>query len=59
MSFEIYFFISFISKINDNSSEEKISFDYFHFGNVKGNWTHLVQKNSQSGAKVTTIFKLS
>ena len=59
MAFEIYFSIKIISKMNDNSSEWKISFVYFHSINVKGNWTHLTEQNSRPGAKITTIFKLS
>ena len=30
----------------------------FHSVNAKGNWAHLAQKNSQLGAKITTIFRL-
>ena len=27
--------------------------------NVKGNWTHLAEKNSQPGTKINTNFRLS
>ena len=37
--------------MNDNSFEGKISL------NVKGNWTHLAEKNSRPGAKINKIFK--
>ena len=40
LTFEIYFSIIFISNMNDNSSEGKISFIQFHSVNFKGNWTH-------------------
>ena len=33
------------------------SFNFF-FVNVKGNWIHLVEKNSQPEAKITTIFRI-
>ena len=42
--------------MDDNSSEGKIAFVQFHSVNVKGYWTHLAEKNSQPGAKITTIF---
>ena len=60
MTFKFFFFlISFISKMDDNSSEGKIAFVQFHSVNVKGYWTHVAEKNSQPGAKITTIFRLS
>ena len=31
-------------------------FIYFHSLDIKGNWTHLAQKNRQQGAKINTIF---
>ena len=31
----------------------------FHSGNVKGNWTHLVQKNLRQGGEINTVFRLS
>ena len=43
--------------MNDNSSEGKTSFVKFHSINVKGNWTHLAEKNSRPGAKITAIFR--
>ena len=46
MIFEVYFLTRFISKMNDNSSGEKLSHFYFHSVNVKGNWTHLVEKKN-------------
>ena len=30
--------------MNDNSFQVKMYFIYCHFGNVKGNWTHIGQK---------------
>ena len=45
--------------MDDNSSEGNIAFVPFHSVNVKGNWTHLAEKNSLPGAKITTIFSLS
>ena len=41
--------------MNDNSSEGKASFVQFY--SVNGNWAHLAEKNSQTGAKIkiTTI----
>ena len=44
--------------MNDNSFLGKMSIIWFYSVNVKGNWAHLTGKNSQSGAKITTIFKL-
>ena len=47
MAFEMYFLIGFISKINEHSFGEKISFIYFNSINVKGNnWADLAEKNS-------------
>ena len=40
--------------MNDNSSKGKMSFVYLHSVNVKGNWAHFVEENSQSGAQITT-----
>ena len=37
--------------------EEKCSSS--HFLNVRGNWAHLAEKNSRTGAKFPTIFRLS
>ena len=31
----------------------------FHSANFKGNWTHLAEKNLQSGAKINAISRLS
>ena len=45
--------------MNNSSSERKVFFISFHSVNVKENWTHLAEKNSQPGAKITTIFRLS
>ena len=60
MTFEILKFLDkFISEINDSSSEGKMSFVSFHSVNVKGTWPHLTEKNSQPGATITTIFRLS
>ena len=47
-----------ISKMNDISSEGQISSLKFHSVNVKGNWTHLTEKNTRPGAKITTTFRL-
>ena len=35
-----------------------MSFTGFHSVNIKGNWAHLAEKNSQPGVKITTIFRL-
>ena len=43
--------------MNKNSSRDKMPFSQFHCVNVKENWTHLVEKNSQSGAKIITKFR--
>ena len=59
MNFGIHFLIIFISKINDHSSGEIITFIQFHCVNVKGNWAHLAEKNSRSCANVTITFSLS
>ena len=48
-----------ISKMNDNSSGRKTSFTLFNFLNIKGSCTYLAEKNSRSGAKISTIFRLS
>ena len=45
--------------MDDNSFQGKTSFVYFHSVNVKGNWTHLAEKNSQPGANINTKFRLS
>ena len=45
--------------MSDNSSREKMYFIKFHIVNVKRNVTHLAQKNSRSGARINTIFRLS
>ena len=42
--------------MNDNSSEEKVSFVSFHSVNVKRNWPNLAENNSRPGAKITTTF---
>ena len=42
--------------MNDNTSRGKMSTVYFQYINVKGNWAHLVQKNSRPGSKVITKF---
>ena len=31
----------------------------YHSVNVKGNWAHLAEKNSQLGAMIATVFRLS
>ena len=46
MNFEIHFLIGFISEMDNNSSREKASFNYFSSVNVKGNWAYLADKNS-------------
>ena len=46
MNFEIHFLIGFISEMDDNSSRGKVSFIYFSYVNIKGNWAYLVDKNS-------------
>ena len=46
-TFEIYFLIRFISKMNDNS-KGKMSIIKFYSVNVKRNWAHLAERNSQS-----------
>ena len=48
----------FISKMNNNSSEGKMSFVEFHSVKVKGNWTHLAEKNSRPGDKIATAFSI-
>ena len=53
------FLIRLISKMNDNSSEGKIFFVYFHSVNVRENCTHQAEKNSRPGAQITTILRLS
>ena len=45
--------------MSGNSLRETAYFIYFHSVNVKENWTHLAQKNSQPGAKINKIFRLS
>ena len=45
--------------MNGSSSRGKISFILFNFVNVKENWTHLPEKNWQSGAKINTILRPS
>ena len=59
MNFEIHFLIGFISEMDNNSSREKVSFNYFSSVNVKGNWAYLADKNSWPVAKITTAFRLS
>ena len=44
--------------MNDNKLWGKISSIQFNFVNVKGNCPHLTEKNSQTGAKITTVFRL-
>ena len=45
--------------MNGNCSGGKMSFVKFLSVNVKGNWTHLAEKNSRPRAKITKIFRLS
>ena len=45
--------------MDDYGSLEKISFIKFHSVNVKGNWTHLTENDSQPRAKVNKKFRLS
>ena len=45
--------------MNHNSSQWKMFFIWFHFANVKGNWTDLAKKNLQPGANINAIFRLS
>ena len=45
--------------MNDKSSQGKYPSFNFFCKNVKGNSTHLTQKNSRPGAKINTIFRLS
>ena len=45
--------------MNDNISKRKISFTQFYSVNVKEIRAQLGEKNSRSGAKITTIFRLS
>ena len=56
---KFFFLIRFISKMNDNISRRKISFIQFYLVNVKEIRAQLAEKISRSGAKITTIFKLS
>ena len=42
--------------MNENSSKEKMS--QFNSVNLKGNWAYLAGKNSRTGAKTTTVFRL-
>ena len=44
--------------MSNNIFRGKMNFIKFHSVNVKGNWTHLAQKNSRPGAKINTIFRL-
>ena len=44
--------------MSNNIFRGKMYFIKFHSVNVKGNWTHLAQKNSRPGAKINTIFRL-
>ena len=45
--------------MSDDGSRGKMYFIYFHSINVKGNWTHLPEKNSRAGARINAIFRLS
>ena len=38
--------------MSDDSSRGKMYFFKFYFVNVKGNWTHLAQKNLRPGARI-------
>ena len=44
--------------MNDTNSKGEISFVKFHPVNIKGNWTHLAEKNSRLRAKINAIFRL-
>ena len=45
--------------MNCNCSRGKMFIIWFYSLNVKGNKAYLAEKNSQSGAKTTTIFRPS
>ena len=42
-----------------NCFRRKMFIIVFYSLNVKGNWAHLAEQNSQQGAKMTTMFTLS
>ena len=41
--------------MNDKYYNGKISFAEFHSVDVKRNWTHLAEKNSRPGTKITAF----
>ena len=45
--------------MNNNCSRGKMSFISFYSLNVKKNLANLLEKNSQPGAKITPVFRLS
>ena len=57
MTFEIYVFIRFISKMNNKFHRK--DFHRLFFYNVKESLAHLAEKNSKPGAKITTVLRLS
>ena len=57
MTFEIYVFIRFISKMNNKFHRK--DFHRLFFFNVKESLAHLAEKNSKPGAKIITVLRLS
>ena len=43
------------SRMNNNCSGEKMAIIWVYSVKIKGNLAHLAEKNSQAGAKITTI----
>ena len=56
MTFQGYFLVRFISKLNNSNSREKMVIIWFYSANIKGNWTHLAEEKLLAGAKINKYY---